>query len=127
MAQNPRNKAPQTNTVTPAANSNGPKDPSEWSTLGLGSLAYKDGSGNLAKEGSISFTINSRNAQVIKDMADFILNNSDEQLTVSAGTYFNEDALSAKQKKFFSHRIYVSKDTLEKIGKTPADYVNFDK
>lgn len=114
---NPRNKAVETtNEVTR-------KDPSEYKSMGLGSLSLRSADNKLIKENAINFTINSYNAQFFKDAAEFVLANPEERVSISAGTFYDESKLSPKQRDRFSHRIYVSADTVAKVGKTIADYV----
>jgi len=102
-------------------------DPSTWKTMSLGSLSLKGEDGKLLREGAASFTINDRNAQVIRDAADYILANPQEKVTISAGTFFADANISENVKKFFSHRLYISAETLTKMGKSIADYVKLDK
>jgi len=119
MSRNPRNVAvkEEVNNTREAV------DTSSWKTMSLGSLALKGNDGKLLREGMISFTINSRNAQVILDAAQFALNNPEEKITISAGTFFEDANVSDNVKKYFSHRLYISAETVEKMGKSFADYI----
>lgn len=119
MVQNPRN-AVQTEE---ASNTGAKVDPSNWKTLTLGSLSVKGNDGKLLREGAISFTINSRNAEVIRDAAQFIMDNADEKITISAGTFYEDANISDKVRKFFTHRLYISAESLTKMGKAVVDYV----
>ena len=111
------------NAVRKNENTESSFDASNWKTMTLGSMAVKGKDGQLMREGQISFTINSRNAELIKDAAEYILSNPEDKITISAGTFFEDANISDKVKKFFSHRVYVSAETVAKLGKTIADYV----
>jgi len=113
---NPRNKV---NTQE----SNNVVDSSTWKTLTLGSLALKGSDGKLMREGAVSFTINARNAEIIRDAAQYILENNEDKITISAGTFYEDAKISDNVKKYFSHRLYISADTVAKFGKKLADYV----
>lgn len=117
MSNNPRNK------VSNEVVSNDVVDSSNWKTMTLGSLSLKGNDGKLLREGKVDFTINARNAEIIRDAAQFILENSDEKITISAGTFFEDARVSDNVKKYFSHRLYISADTVAKFGKTLGDYV----
>jgi len=112
---NPRNQVVETTTNE--------VDTSAWKTLTLGSLALKGSDGKLMREGAISFTINARNAEIIRDAAQYVLENNEDRVTISAGTFFDDAKLSDNVKKFFSHRLYISADSVAKFGKKLADYV----
>ena len=116
---NPRNVIKKEETVaggterTPA---------SEWKSLTLGSISLRGANGELINDYNTNFVINERNAQLILDAAQFVVDNPGENITLKASPFF-EGTQSAKVLKHFTHRFYVMSDTLEKIGKTPADYV----
>lgn len=99
------------------------KDPSEYKSMGLGSLSLRSSDNKLVKDNSINFTINNYNAQFFKDAAEFVLANPEERVSISAGTFYDETKLSPKQRDRFSHRIYVSAETVAKVGKSIADYI----
>lgn len=115
------------NTGTAVVEGNGAEvkqiDPSSWKTLTLGSLSNKGNDGKLLREGAISFTINSRNAEIFRDAAQYVLDNQEEKVTISAGTFYEDANVSDKVRKFFSHRLYISAETIGKMGKAVADYV----
>lgn len=115
MSKNPRNNVEK-------VESNDVIDSSTWKTLTLGSLALKNKDG-LMREGAISFTINARNAEILRDAAQFVLENNEEKITISAGTFYEDAKISDNVKKFFSHRLYISADTVKKFGKKLGDYV----
>lgn len=121
MAGNPRNNTATKETVTQTEG--GSVDSSNWKTLTLGSLALKGNDGKLLREGMASFTINNRNAAIIKDAADFIMNNPDKKVTISAGVFYEDANISDNVKRFYSHRLYISAASVAKWGKKLADYV----
>lgn len=120
MSANPRNKIGQEAASNSGANLS---DPSSWKFMTLGSLALKDGR-NLVREHDVGFTINARNAEMIRDLAQFVLDNksADEKISINASPFY-EDAASENVKKYFSHRMYISAETVAKTGKSFADYV----
>ncbi len=115
---NPRNTLAKTEEVADS----GIKSPSEWKSLGLGSISLKNSEGKLIRDFSTNVVINDRNAQVILDAAQFVLDNPTESITIKASPFF-EGTQSEKVLKHFSHRLYVMTETLERMGKSPADYV----
>ena len=121
MSSNPRNKVDAVSTDKP--------DASEWKSMSLGSTALKDDTNKLVNDYKTAFVINHRNAELIRDAAQHILDNpqqadgKDLNFTINIGKFFDPENLSANVRKYFTHRVYVTKDSMEKIGKTFADYI----
>jgi len=121
---NPRN----TNTNTTVGSEEQTKSsPDDWKFLTLGSLAVRDGK-KLVRDYEISFVINPRNAQVIRDAAQFVMDNpvdaegKDQRISVNASPFF-EGAASENTLKYFTHRLYLSAETIAKWGKKLSEYV----
>jgi hypothetical protein len=122
---NPRNK---TNTAEATETKHeGTLDTSNWNFMTVGSLSLRDGK-NLVRDHDLSFVINSRNATVLRDAAQFVLDNptdaegKEQRISVN-GSPFYEDKTSESVLKYFSHRLYISKATLSKMGKDFVDYL----
>lgn len=105
-------------------------NPDSWKYMTLGSLALKDGK-NLVREHDISFVLNDRNAEIIRDMCDFILKNpldaegKPTKMSINASPFY--EGTNENKTRYFSHRIYVSADTLGKTGATFSKYVKENK
>ncbi len=121
---NPRN---QTAKSEPAQTNSGVPSPDQWSFMGLGSASLKNGR-DLVRDNDFSFVINPRNAEIFRDAAQFVLDNpeddqgKEQRITLNAAPLY-EDKVSEKVLKYFTHRVFISKETVAKWGKSFADYV----
>jgi hypothetical protein len=119
---NPRNNL-KTKEVTEVTTNINPND---WKFMTLGSVAVRNGK-TLVRENDVSIVLNSRNAELIRDAAQFILDHpvdadgKDQRISINASPFY-EDSVSDKVLQYFSHRLYISADTIKKMGKTFSDY-----
>jgi hypothetical protein len=111
---NPRNASAKVEEVSTM------KPPSEWKSISLGSLSLKDGR-ELVREYDASFVINERNAKILKAACEYILNNpvdaEGKSTRVSITAYPFYDNVPETKKKFYSHSIKMSAETVSKFGK----------
>jgi hypothetical protein len=131
VSKNPRNKiGSEGEASTGSGSASGSEgsniNPNDWKFMTLGSLALRNGK-QLVREHDIGFVINARNAELIKDAAQFVLDNptdaegKDQRISINASPFY-EDSVSDKVLKYFTHRLYISSETVAKMGKTFADY-----
>lgn len=116
---NPRNQ------TSAAAQSSDSKEfnPDSWKYMTLGSASVKNGK-TLVRENDVNFTINTRNAEIIRDLAQFVIDNAekDERISLNASPFY-ENSVSDKVLQHFSHRLYVSAEAVGKMGKKFSDYI----
>jgi len=93
----------------------------EFKSKTVGSAALK-GPDGLVRDFTLSFTINNYNVGLLKDLVNFVEANPEEKISINAAPFFEGGASEAKLARF-SHRVYVTAQTLEKLGKKVSDYI----
>lgn len=123
---NPRNKTSVTS-VGQDSSEGKKSNPDDWKFLTLGSIAVRDGK-KLIRDYDVSFVINPRNAEIIRDAAQFVMDNptdadgKEQRVSINASPFY-EDSVSENVLKYFTHRLYLSAETVAKWGKKFSAYI----